>query len=134
MNENQISPINRINECTHLAPIFRNPVTGAIFKGDCGNRQNCLGARNRFRREFRNRLEAVKLEPGRPLFLWTFTARSAYPGGSDDIDLSFCSEREENQNSGSSKGDQERSIGTSSQRRRHHTMSWEVVALRSRKH
>lgn len=74
MERHRIGTAHRINECTHLAPVFRHPISGAIFKGDCGDRQNCQKARNRFRREFQGRLTALTLEPGRPLFLWTFTA------------------------------------------------------------
>jgi hypothetical protein len=76
MDHKQIDEINLTSACPHLAPIFRNRITGAIFKGDCGDRQHCLGARNRFRREFESRLAALTLEPKRPLFLWTFTASS----------------------------------------------------------
>src|SRR5271166_2903103 len=76
MDRKQIYEINQTSACPHLAPIFRNRITGAIFKGDCGDHQNCVGARNRLRREFESRLAALTLEPKRPLFLWTFTASS----------------------------------------------------------
>jgi hypothetical protein len=69
--------INQLSDCPHPGPIFRDPVSGATFKGDCGDRRNCIPARNRFRREFESRLTRLHLIPRRPLVLWTFTARTA---------------------------------------------------------
>lgn len=86
-------------DCPHPAPRFRDPITGAVFKSDCGDRRNCLAARNHFRRDFENRLAAMPLMPGRPLVLWTFTARTEaqdaqYRGVDQAIDRSDPNERD----------------------------------------
>ncbi len=77
MERNKTQNFNDSSHCPHPGPLFRDHVTGATFKGDCGDRRNCIAARTRFRREFESRLARLILIPGRPLVLWTFTARTA---------------------------------------------------------
>lgn len=77
MKRNNIQQINQLSDCPHPGPLLRDSKTGATFKGDCGDRRNCIPARNRFRREFESRLARIILVPRRPLVLWTFTARTA---------------------------------------------------------
>ncbi len=81
MQRNKIQKINQLSDCPHPGPLFRNPVTGATFKGDCGDRRNCIAARNRFRREFEARLARLALVRRRPLVFWTFTSRTAEQDG-----------------------------------------------------
>ena len=77
MQRKNTKTINQLSDCPHPGPVLRDPKTGATFKGDCGDRRNCVAARNRFRKEFESRLARLTLVPRRPLVLWTFTARTA---------------------------------------------------------
>ena len=60
--------------CLHSAPTIFSRKRGFAIKGDCGDRRGCPAARERWRREMRERLNGVAYAAA-PV-LWTFTART----------------------------------------------------------
>jgi hypothetical protein len=60
--------------CLHPAPTIFSRARGFAIKGDCGDRRRCPAARERWRREMRERLNGVAYSDA-PV-LWTLTART----------------------------------------------------------
>jgi hypothetical protein len=60
--------------CLHSAPTIFSRERGFAIKGDCGDRRGCPAARERWRREMRERLNCVAYSDA-PI-LWTLTART----------------------------------------------------------